>query len=274
MKKNTSNSLRVLRVFVVNREKKMAEKPENVPSPADFFGWMNQMMTMPMKAMADMLPHGANVADPIDFWRNMNQRNEEIFGKFLQQLVGTPDFAASLGQTANASAWYRNAIKQTARFYLEAADMPTREDVARLGEMMINIEGKLEELNDSVVNLEDELDETEDSMEALSGALKDMVKTKDLQEAFKAQSAPKVDFEPVLTALKDSQKESKQLDKVVTMLESLTDRLGKIESRLDKLETAKPNPTTPKPKTATPKSTAPKTPQPGVKKTAEKTETA
>jgi polyhydroxyalkanoic acid synthase PhaR subunit len=253
----------------------MAEKPENVPTPADFFGWMNQMMTMPVKAMSDMLPQGTTT-DPLEFWKNVSQRNEEIWGKFLQQLVGTPDFARNLGQTAGASAWYRNAVKQTARMYLEAADMPTREDVVRLGEMLVNIEGKIEELNESVVNLEDELDETEDSLEELSVTLKDVAKTKDVMslaipneppaELLSALAAQDKELKSLKAAFEANAKEPTQLGKVVALLENIGDRLGKIEARLDKLETVKAETNdAEEPKTATPKP-----PKPGVKK---KTET-
>jgi DNA repair exonuclease SbcCD ATPase subunit len=231
----------------------MAEKPDNIPTPADFLGWVNQMMALPMKAMTDVLPQGTG-NNPLEFWQGVNQRNEEMFSRFLQQFVGTPDFAKNLGQTANASAMYRNAIKQTARFYLEAADMPTREDVARLGEMLINIEGKLEELNESVVNLEDELDETEDSLEALSKTLA------------KNQEAQDMELKGLKAAIEAPAKEQAQLGKVVSLLENIGERLGKIEGRLDKLETAKAAPAAkaePRPKT-----TSPKTPRPGVSKVA------
>ena len=122
-----------------------------VPTPADFFGWLNQMMTMPAKAVSAAIPQSSTMSgDPLAMWRNLSQQNEEAWAKFMQQMVATPEFAQNLGRSANSAAGYKTMIKQAAKTYLDAAGLPGIDDITRLGEMLVTIDGRLDDLTDGL----------------------------------------------------------------------------------------------------------------------------
>ncbi len=134
----------------------MSEKPNSVPSPADFFGWINQMMTMTATAASAAMPTAPGgqpqASDPLATWRKFNEKNEEALAQYMQKMVATPEFAQVLGRSANNAATYKQMVKQTAKAYLEAADMPSRDDFARLAEQIVMLDAKVDDVNENLVD--------------------------------------------------------------------------------------------------------------------------
>ena len=131
--------------------------PDNIPTPADFFGWLNQVMTPLTQAATAMATNLPTPADPLTMWRTYTEKNEEIYSKFLQQLVSTTAFAQTLGRSASATARYREMVKQTAKIYLETADMPSREDVTRLAAQLVALDEKVDNLSDNISDSSDQV---------------------------------------------------------------------------------------------------------------------
>lgn len=132
----------------------MSEKAGGVPTPADFFGWLNQMMNFPANlavsaASASASPNAAQMPDPLATWKNFTEKNEETWAKFMQQMVATPEFAQALGSSANNTAAYKMMVKQTAKAYLESAGMPSRDDLTQLAEQVVSLDAKVDDLNDA-----------------------------------------------------------------------------------------------------------------------------
>jgi hypothetical protein len=129
----------------------MSDKPGDVPSPVDFFGWLNQMMLIPANAASSAVPQPTSTqADPLALWKSFTEKNEETWTKFMQQAVSTPEFAQAFGRTANNKASYRQMVKQTAKTYLEAADMPSRDDLTRLAEQIVSLDAKVDNIEDGL----------------------------------------------------------------------------------------------------------------------------
>lgn len=128
----------------------MNDKPNNPPTPADFFNWLNQMVAPMANASATMNPNPAMSLDPLTFWKSLLDKNQETYAKFMQQMVGSPEFAKTLGQSANATASYRNMVRQAAKNYLEAANMPSLDDLSQLSEQVVGLDARLDDLTDTV----------------------------------------------------------------------------------------------------------------------------
>ena len=82
-------------------------------------------MAQATTALASNIP---TPADPLTMWRSYTEKNEEIYSKFLQQLVSTPAFAQGLGRFEPVLPpaiviWSSKAAK----LYLENGGLPTRE---------------------------------------------------------------------------------------------------------------------------------------------------
>ncbi len=128
----------------------MSGKPDSVPSPADFFNWMNQFVQPLMEAGAKMAtpPPATSDTAPGEFWKDLQARNEQAWTQFMAQVVATPEFAANLGKAASSQATYKNNVRKTAQLYLETANMPSRDDTTRLAALLVGLDAKLDDLND------------------------------------------------------------------------------------------------------------------------------
>jgi tetrahydromethanopterin S-methyltransferase subunit G len=119
----------------------------------DFFGWLNQMMLLSNNAASAAVPQTASPqADPLALWKSFTEKNEETWTKFMQEAVSTPEFAQAFGRTANSNASYRQMVKQTAKSYLEAADMPSRDDLTRLAEQIVLLDAKVDNIEDGLTD--------------------------------------------------------------------------------------------------------------------------
>src|SRR5689334_1029737 len=116
----------------------MSDKPDFIPSPADFFGWINRVMNISAQAAQEAIPKSpANPADPLELWKTLIDRNEQVWSTFMRQITATPEFAQSLGRTASTTAAYRTQVQKAAKTYLEAADMPSRDDLTRVAKQIV-----------------------------------------------------------------------------------------------------------------------------------------
>lgn len=144
----------------------MSDNPLKGPTPADFFNWIGQyvqpMMENNMKILSQMAANSPTpttppinstaTGDPFAMWRSFYDQNEQTWAKFMQQFVGTSEFAAGLGAAATQQATLQNNIRQTALSYLKAAHMPSQDDVTRLATLLVALDAKVDDLQD---NLED-----------------------------------------------------------------------------------------------------------------------
>jgi polyhydroxyalkanoic acid synthase PhaR subunit len=125
---------------------------------------MSQFVQPMMEAgakMAPAMPTPAEAADPMAMWKKMFESNEQNWTQFMAQMVATPEFAAGLGRSASNQAAMREAVRRSAQAYLEAANMPSREDLARIASQIVALDAKLDDLAD---RLEDTLPEALDDL--------------------------------------------------------------------------------------------------------------
>jgi polyhydroxyalkanoic acid synthase PhaR subunit len=182
----------------------MSDKPDFIPSPADFFGWINRVMNISAQAAQEAIPKSpTNPADPLELWKMLIDRNEQVWSTFMRQITATPEFAQSLGRTASTTAAYRTQVQKAAKTYLEAADMPSRDDLTRVAKQIVALDAKVDDMNDTLV----------EGLDADSGLMERLVSS--LEK---------------LTA---------RLERLETRLEGLNElsgRIGKLENQLTRLE--------------------------------------
>ncbi len=230
----------------------MNDKPINGPSPADFFNWMSQFAQPMMEAGAKIMgqvPTATPQTDPFTAWKNMTQGNEKMWTEFMSQLITTPEFAAGLGRTASSQAAMRDAIRRTAQSYLEAANMPSREDVTRLATQIVTLDAKVDDLVD---RLDENLQTTLDKFLARLDRL-------DQQAELTAR----------LVELETRQGKLAQLEQQLTAIEAKLDQLAQPQPKSVEPAQAKATPTATKPKPA--QATKPKLAQPAKPKAARPT---
>ena len=89
--------------------------------------------------------------DPQDLfamWRQLYDANEKVWGHASNEFMDSPAFAQWQGRMLETFLGFQKALKESATAQLQAANIPTRDDIARLGELILALEEKVDQLAD------------------------------------------------------------------------------------------------------------------------------
>ena len=92
--------------------------------------------------------------DPFELWRQIYETNERAWNTVLERTVNNPAFAESSGKLLETFLAAQKTVRDNMRFYLEQINLPTREDVARLGELIVALEEKVDQLDDRLAGID------------------------------------------------------------------------------------------------------------------------
>ena len=73
----------------------------------------------------------------------------------LEQTMGRPEFAEASGKMLETMLEAQKAVRDNMRTYLETINVPTREDIGRLGELVVGLEEKIDQLADRLDAIEE-----------------------------------------------------------------------------------------------------------------------
>jgi len=94
-------------------------------------------------------------ADPFEMWRQLYETNERAWTQALDQAMNRPEFGASSGKMLETILAAQKAVRDNMRTFLETINVPTREDIARLGELVVGLEEKIDQVADRLDTIED-----------------------------------------------------------------------------------------------------------------------
>ena len=114
----------------------MSETPRQPPSPGDRPG------------QAPSLP------DPFTLWRQIYEVNEQAWNAALERGMANPSFAEASGKFMETFLAAQKTVRDNMRQYLETINVPTREDIARLGQLIVNLEEKIDQLDERLDGIE------------------------------------------------------------------------------------------------------------------------
>ena len=81
-------------------------------------------------------------------WRQLYDANEKVWSKASGEFTDTPAFAQWQGRMLETFLGFQKAWKDSATAQLEAANIATRDDLVRLGELIVGLEEKVDQLVD------------------------------------------------------------------------------------------------------------------------------
>lgn len=84
--------------------------------------------------------------DPLALWREWAAQAEEQWNRYFNQVMGSETFAAAMGRSLEAMLALQQRLAQQFEVVLKAWNLPTRSDIAALGERLAHIEQRLDEL--------------------------------------------------------------------------------------------------------------------------------
>jgi hypothetical protein len=93
--------------------------------------------------------------DPFEVWRQLYDANERTWSAALEQAMGSQEFGDSSGKLLETMLAAQKSVRDNMRTYLETMNVPTREDIARLGELVIGLEEKIDQVIDRLDAIDD-----------------------------------------------------------------------------------------------------------------------
>jgi len=93
-------------------------------------------------------------SDVFAVWRELYDANEKAWTTALEQTMSTSEFGESSGRLLETMLAAQKSVRENMRAYLETMNVPTREDIARLGELVVGLEEKSDQILDRLDVLE------------------------------------------------------------------------------------------------------------------------
>ena len=189
--------------------------------------------------------------DVFGIWRQLYDANEKAWATALEQSMASSEFGESSGRLLETMLAAQKSVRDNMRAYLESLNVPTREDIARLGELVVGLEEKSDQIADRL----DAFDDVIRTQSAEAGKIDQIGGRLDaIERSLRGQAteAAKIDrIAKRLDAIERSQRSqstqaakidriAKRLDTIDRAVRARTVEAGKAAARSARPATAKP----------------------------------
>lgn len=112
--------------------------------------------------------------DPFEMWRQLYEANEQAWTKTIKDLTTTKDYAEAQGKLLESMLAFQKMMRESMSSQLNSVNIPTRDDVARLGELILSLEEKVDRLDDQMVELTDKVGEVAEKVAGMEKRVEKM----------------------------------------------------------------------------------------------------
>ena len=139
----------------------------------DPLGLTTQWLEMMEEARAKLLAGGAVPADPFTFYKEWYDATSETWATVVGELIGTDRFMEAVGQFLESYTSFARTMRRVNEEYFHSLQLPTRSDVARVAELVIALENKVDQVEDALETFEDSYPKlaTADGITSIAGHL-------------------------------------------------------------------------------------------------------
>jgi polyhydroxyalkanoic acid synthase PhaR subunit len=86
--------------------------------------------------------------DPFEMWRKFYAANESAWTKAAQETTSSEAFAEMQGRMLETFLSFQKGARDAMNAQLATLNLPSRDDVARIGELILGLEEKIDQLED------------------------------------------------------------------------------------------------------------------------------
>lgn len=90
------------------------------------------------------------IFDPFKLWKAIYDKTEANLNEIINEIIHKEAFAEWLGQVQLGYLKYQELIQKTTDTYLRQINMPTRDEVSNIASLVINVEDKVETLQETI----------------------------------------------------------------------------------------------------------------------------
>ncbi|MFJ5770950.1 polyhydroxyalkanoate biosynthesis repressor PhaR [Psychrobacillus sp. NPDC093180] len=139
--------------------------------------------------------------DAFTMWKNVYEKTESTWRDAIQDTLGKESFAESLGQIQSQYLQYQGFVNKMTESYLKQANMPSRDEIANVASLVINVESKVDDLEDQMdvykIDTSREIEQLRKGLNSLDKKLDKVIEL--LDKTILAQNTPKVTDGPLTT---------------------------------------------------------------------------
>lgn len=88
--------------------------------------------------------------EPFSMWKDMYEHTEKAWHNVIQDTLGKETFSEGLGQIQSSYLHYHEVISNVTEAYFKQANIPTRDEVASVASLVINLENKIDNIDDQL----------------------------------------------------------------------------------------------------------------------------
>jgi polyhydroxyalkanoic acid synthase PhaR subunit len=118
-----------------------------------------------MRAVSDAQPPPE---DPLRAMRQAYDQAVEGWSKAMEQMVSSEEFASASGQFLKHYVGMQESLRTASQATAESLHLPTRDDIARVAQLVINVERKVDEVSDAAHDVAERLAAVEARLEELA----------------------------------------------------------------------------------------------------------
>ncbi|MFJ7973292.1 polyhydroxyalkanoate biosynthesis repressor PhaR [Psychrobacillus sp. NPDC096389] len=146
--------------------------------------------------------------DAFTMWKNVYEKTESTWRDAIQDTLGKESFAESLGQIQSQYLQYQGIVNKMTESYLKQVNLPSRDEIANVASLIINVESKVDDLEDQMdahkADTSREIDQLKKAVTNLDKKLDRVLEL--LDKSLESQNTPKVTAGPVTPAATTTKK--------------------------------------------------------------------
>jgi polyhydroxyalkanoic acid synthase PhaR subunit len=121
----------------------------------DPLGLTTQWLEMMEEARTKLSAGGALPADPFTFLKQWYDATNETWSKAVGEIIGTEKFMEMGSQFLESYASFTRTFNRASEAYFSRLQLATRSDIARVAELVVNLEDKVDRLDKEFEDFED-----------------------------------------------------------------------------------------------------------------------
>ena len=198
--------------------------------------WLGMMEEAQAKMQKGEIPY----TEPFTFFRDWYNATNETWSKLVEQYIGTEQFMESTTPLLESYASFFKTFRRANEEFFRNLQLPTRSDIARVAELVIALEEKVDQLDDSMddLNASNTKVATQEAVSGIAGQLHT------LESTMESLFARFVQNEAITSLNERLERVESKLDVLPSAfsqqgnVESLAQRLDAVEDKLDRLLSA------------------------------------
>lgn len=158
---------------------------QNAQVEGDPLGLTTQWLEMMEEARAKLLAGIKLPADPFTFFKQWYDATSETWSTIIENLIGTEKFMEVSSEFLKSYTSSYRTLRRANEEYFRNLQLPTRTDVARVAELVINLEDKVDQIDSALEVSEDRSARlaTSESVESLHKCVEDLEQRLDQVES-------------------------------------------------------------------------------------------